>query len=138
MVSFSADDKGEAIHITGGKYVGLNGWRWLGKGNPSKQTYVIVVLENDEEKGVRVNKGNVGPPCVAPTDYVDAVLQQYTEINQALNKVCKLLVKCNLNGTETALQKKFLEKMQTAVQSQLAEGQKATWFCVNYEEDAHE
>jgi hypothetical protein len=138
MVTFSMEDKGKAIHITGGKYVGLNGWRWLGKGNPPKQTYVIVVLENNDEKGIRVNKGNVGPPREggAPTNYVDAVLQQYTEIDQALNKACKLLAKCNLNGTEKELQTKFLEKMQAAFELQLAEGQKAAWFGINYAEDA--
>jgi hypothetical protein len=137
MVTFSADDKGDAIHITGGKYIGLNGWRWLGKSNPPKQTYVVVLLENNKEKGVRVNKGNVGPPRCAPVDYVDAVLQQHTDIDQVLNKACKLLAMCNLNGTEEALQKKFLAKMQAAFEQQLADGQKATWFGVNYEEDAH-
>jgi hypothetical protein len=134
MVTFSTEDKGEAIYITGGKYVGLNGWRWLGKGNPIKQTYVIVALENDEEKGVRINKGNVGPPRGPPTDYIDAVLQQYTDIDQALNKVCKLLAKCHLNGAEKALQQKFLDRMRAAAQQQLAEGTKATWYVVDYEE----
>lgn len=134
MVTFSVEDKGEAIHITGGKYVGMNGWRWLGKGNPPKQTYVILILGNNKEKGIRVKKGNVGPPCGAPTDYVDAVLQQHPDIDQAFNKVCKMLAKCQLNGTEKPLQIKFIEKMEAAVEQQLAEGQKAAWFHVDYKE----
>jgi hypothetical protein len=133
MVTFSSEDKGKAIYITGGKYVGLNGWLWLGKGNPPKQIYVIVVLENNIEKGVRIHKGNVGPPRGPPTDYVGAALQQYTDIDQLFNKVCKLLAKCHLTGTEEKLQQKFLEKMQAASQQQLAEGQRATWFHVEYE-----
>ena len=135
MVTFSAEDKGEAIHITGGKYIGLDGWCWLKKNEPCKQTYVIVVLENGEEKGICINKGNVGPPLAAPRDYIEATLQQHTDINQALNKVCKLLARCNLNGTEEALQRKFLEKMRTAYGQQVALGNKATWFEVNYDSD---
>jgi hypothetical protein len=61
-------------------------------------------------------------------------LQQYTDIDQAFNKVCKVLAKCHLKGTEKTLQQKFLEKMQAAAQQQLAEGQKATWFGVEYED----
>ena len=76
----------------------------------------------------------MGPPRGAPTDYVDAVLQQHPDIDQAFNKVCKLLAKCQLNGTEKPLQIKFIEKMEAAVEQQRAGGQKAAWFHVDYKE----
>jgi hypothetical protein len=132
MVTYSVEDKGEAIHITGGKYIGLSGWLWLEKPNPPKTTYVIITLKNNTEVGTRVNKGHVGPPRGAPTDFVDAALQQHTDVDVAFNKVCKMLAKCNLNGSERELQEKFLFKMHAAFEQQLAEGVKASWFYVDY------
>jgi hypothetical protein len=135
MVTYLVEDKDEAIHIRGGKYIGLSGWLWLEKPNPPKTTYVIITLKNNTKLGTRVNKGYVGPPRGAPTDYVAAALQQHTEIDVAFNKVCKMLAKCNLNGSERELQKKFLFKMHAALEQQLAEGEKASWFFVDYRAD---
>jgi hypothetical protein len=135
MVTFSAEDKGAPIHISSGKYVGMNGWLWLGKGHPPKQTYVVIIYECNKEKGVCVNNGNVGPPLAPPKDFVDALLQQHPVIDQALNKVCKMFAKCQLNGSEEALQKKILERMAAAYAQQLAEGEKATWFGVDYQDE---
>lgn len=137
MVTFPFEEKGEAITITGGKYAGKNGWRWLGKGNPPRQEYVIVVLEVNNEVGTRILKGNVGLPSRAgnPTNYVDAVLQQHSDIDLTLNKVCKMLAKCSVNGAhQEALMKIIIKKMNAAVAQQQVEGQKATWFGVHYEE----
>lgn len=137
MATFPLEEKGEAILITGGKYAGKHGWRWLGKGNPTKQVYVIVVLEVNNEVGTRILKGNVGLPerAGSPTDYVDAVLQQHSDIDQALNKACKMLAKCAVNGAhQDALLKMFLKKLNAAAGQQQSEGQKATWFSVDYDE----
>jgi hypothetical protein len=58
MPTFLAEEKGEAIYVTGGKYVGLNGWRNLGKPNLPKQDYVILALALNNEIGVHLNKEN--------------------------------------------------------------------------------
>jgi len=46
MVYFSPDNKGEQICITGGKYLGLHGWCWLGKDDTPKCTYVVLTLND--------------------------------------------------------------------------------------------
>jgi hypothetical protein len=62
-------------------------------------------------------------------------MQQHGEIDRALNKVCKMLAKCNVNDThQEALLKIFLKKMNDAVGNQQDEGQKATWYSVQHDE----
>ena len=96
---------------------------------------LFLYLETTKNKAFVSTKKTWGHRAVLPqADYVDAVLQQHPDIDQAFNKVCKLLAKCQLNGTEKPLQIKFIEKMEAAVEQQRAGGQKAAWFHVDYKE----
>ena len=131
MVTYSSAEKGDQIRIIGGKYHGRNGWRWVGKTDTPKFTYVIVPENNGIEKGTRVMKENVGAPLEPPKNYVDAALQQHTEIDRTFTKLCKSLAKCNLTGDEKELQDAFLEKMHAANAMQHA-GESATWFGVDF------
>jgi hypothetical protein len=143
MVVFTEEtEKGESIRFIGGKYTGLKGWLWLGKSNPPKQMYVVVQIGlNDRPIGTRVNKENVAPDRSdnAPTNYVDAAFQQLPEMEKAMRKVCMLLARCSLDGTEAAVQQKFLQEMQRACSHQnsaAASGKSGvSWFHVNYEPD---
>jgi hypothetical protein len=54
MVHFTAEDKGERIRISGGSYSCLSGWRWVGKNDTAQYTYIIVELQDGQEKGTRV------------------------------------------------------------------------------------
>lgn len=133
MAVYSNEEKGNPVRIVGGKYIGREGWRRAGKANTRHYAYVILRLEDGEEKEFRIRKGNVGRPFTPPRDYVDAVLQQHEEIDHALVKLCKLLAKCDLTGAETELQRAFLQQMQAAHAQQLSEGGKALWFRVDFQ-----
>jgi hypothetical protein len=116
-----------------GKYKKHNGWGWAGKDDTPKFTHVIVLLENGQELGTKVKKGNVRARLMPPTNYVEVALQQHVDIDCALNKVCKLLAKCHLTvGHEEAAQHVFMKRMETAIRQQAAEGSKATWYHVDF------
>ena len=65
MVQYSVADKGEQIHITDGKYIGLDGWCWVGKNDTNKYTYVIVKLKDGQEKGTHIKKDHKSQ-CLMP------------------------------------------------------------------------
>jgi hypothetical protein len=133
MVMHNDTNKGEEICIIDGKYKKHNGWHWAGKDDTPKFTHVIVLLENGQELGTKVKKGNVRAWLMPPTNYVEAALQQHVDIDCALHKVCKLLAKCNLmTGHEEAAQHFFMKRMETAISQQAAEGSKATWYHVDF------
>jgi hypothetical protein len=93
----------------------------------------MVLLENGQELGTKVKKGNVRAWLMPPTNYVEAALQQHVDIDYALDKVCKLLAKCPLTtGHEEAAQHAFMKRMETAICQQAAEGSKATWYHVDF------
>jgi len=135
MVNYSDADKGEQIRITGGTYRGRNGWRWKGKADTLKRTYVIIELEDGVLKGTRLSKTNVGAPWQPPTNYVEAALQQHLQIDETLDKLCMLLAKCNLTGEERDLHRAFFDRMQAARVQKLSEGQSASWFHVEFADE---
>ena len=99
---------------------------------------VQIGLDNDRPIGTRVNKENVAPDHsddAAPTNYVDAAFQQLLEMEKAMRKVCMLLARYSLDGTEPVVQQKFLQEMQRAcnLQNSAAARGSLTWFHVNYE-----
>jgi hypothetical protein len=133
MVMHKDTNKGEEICIIDGKYKKHNGWRWAGKDDTPKFTHVIVLLENEQELGTKVKKGNVRAWLMSPTNYVEESLQQHVDIDCALDKVCKLLAKCHLRtGHQEAAQHVFMKRMETAIHQQAAEGSKATWYHVDF------
>jgi hypothetical protein len=114
-------NKGEEICIIDGKYKKHNGWHWAGKDDTPKFTHVIVLLENGQELGTKVKKGNVRR-LMPPPNYVEVALQQHLDIDCALHKVCKLLAKCHLTaGHEEAAQHVFMKRMETAIRQQAAD-----------------
>ncbi len=133
MVHFTAEDKGERICISGSLYSCLNGWHWVGKNDMAQYTYIIVKLQDGQEKGTRVKKKFVGP-FNTPTNYFNAALWQYGEVKCTFNHLCKLLAKCNLNGSEEDLQHTFILKMQTVYANQTSKWS-PTWFQVDFTAD---
>ena len=136
MVHYSAADKGQRIHIIDGNYSGRDGWRWAGKKDTRKYTWVIIKLEDDQEKGTRVLTEFVGDPLGPPVNYVDAALQQHNEIDRTFNKLCRMLAKCHLTGDDQDLLDTFKHKMQTAQMRQNSQGQSANWFYVEFDDQA--
>jgi hypothetical protein len=88
-VMFNDDEKGNAIHITGGKYLktSVEEWHQVGKDDLDMFSHIIIKLKNGKEVGTRIKKENVGAPHGPPMNHAEAGLQQNTNIDDDFNKV---------------------------------------------------
>jgi hypothetical protein len=91
MVMHNDTNKGEETCIIDSKYKKHNGWCWVGKDDTPKFTHVIVLLENGQELGTKVKKGNVRVWFIPSTNYVETALQQHVDIDCALDKFASCL-----------------------------------------------
>ena len=57
---------------------------------------------------------------------------QHPNVSNAMNKLCKLLAQCNLDGEEPDLYAVFVEKMAVAHSNQQKRGSKARWILIDY------
>ena len=134
-IYFEDEDKGEPIRVVGGAYFGRTGWYWKGK-KPTK-SFVHVILKADEdyeeEEGKLLSKDSIGKPLSRPTNPVESIFQQFPNFEKDLKSLCNRFAKCGLDGTEAALQAKFLQTMAKASNRQHKKGAKATWHKVAFD-----
>lgn len=136
MPTYSVEEKGRAIIVTGGTYVGCRGYEQLGKNTPVTQVWVILDMDGIE-KSVKLNRGNV-ELYAHPQNYVDAAFEQYPEIVALLGKLTDKLAKLDLDSTERkqALFRKIEAKMDSSMKQQIAKGRRATWLTVDWDDEA--
>jgi len=66
--------KGDHVRFTGGVYEGKTGWLDTSRDETPCYVYVIVLMENREEKPTRVTKKFVQDWMTKPKSYEEAVL----------------------------------------------------------------
>jgi hypothetical protein len=132
-------ERGSAIRFVAGKYEGRTGWFNMANAHTTSMYYVIVTMgENGEEKNTRVRKASV--IAVAdervPVSYEEAVLQQHSDIDVAMNKLVASLAECGIQGGSTEITRILSAKLIAACVAQQMRGSKATWrYTTTTEED---
>lgn len=134
---FEQHEKGEAVSIIDGIYLGKCGWRWNGKSDTKCKTWVIIQGE-DKQVGTAVNKENVVASSgdSPPSTTLEAALQFDPVIKARLKKTFKKLVQCNVPADQD-LFNLILEMMNEAIQHQKSLGKRAVYYNVGPFDDAN-
>ena len=129
------EHKGKAIRISGGKYLGCTGWINARRDQTKCRRYVILELQNNIgstfEHKTFVDKAHVGPPHRKPANYTEAAIQQHPQVEAALDKACREIIKCNIDDYNDVLEllaKKLVE--QALIQQ--SKGYKARYYDVKF------
>jgi hypothetical protein len=134
------DDKADEIRFTGGKYVGKKGWLRRSKHLcGERKVYVLVDLgTNDAVKKTFVNIEYVEQRAGEPTSYIEALMQQHSDVEISMNDLCKKLARFDICGTrKAAILQKFATRLDTAINRQEAMGRHANWKRVDFDEDGN-
>lgn len=132
-----SSNKGAKIRFTAGSYSGQAGWYDISKGlHPTKSYYVIVTLEDGNEKSTLVRRTSVvdGINNEQETVYERAVLKQHPDIEAVMEKLAKMLAECDVSDTSGEIQKIMTPKLTSARATQQMHGHKANWRNVEWAE----
>jgi hypothetical protein len=131
-------DKGNAIRFVKGKYAGETGW--LNQDKAVTKCKIHVIVDKGDQGGIRtcVDKTSVGPPHREPQSFEEALLQQHPETERTMNKLVRLLARCNIVSSTENISLIFNTKLNEACVAQEALGSKATWSHVVWEEEEEE
>jgi hypothetical protein len=127
-------DKGQRVRFIGGTHVKKKGWLRLSKERRGEnQIYVLVDLGNDRVKKTYVSLINVAEILPPPTTWTEALLDQHTDVDAALEDLCRKLAKFDLYPERREqLNAKIAERLAGAISRQLNLGSGATWKRVVY------
>jgi hypothetical protein len=128
------DDRGQQIRFTGGKYGGRNGWLRLSKElRGDHQVHVLVAL-GDKVKKTYVDVSNVTELPGPPATWTDAMLQQHSDVESALENLCRKLSKFRLDNAavKQELIGKIASRLEKAIDRQNTLGNRANFKRVNY------
>lgn len=132
-------DKGEAIRFCKGTYRGRTGWVDVNYDDTplKKMIAVFVFCESGKELRTRVNKTSIKylRDDKQPDTFEEALLHQHRDIDEAMDKLCRDLVKCGLHVKESApeIAKIFIVKLTEAEAEQQMKGHKAVYRNVEWE-----
>ena len=103
MLKNKSGIKGNKINIVGGKYDSKTGWMNEGKEETACFYYVCIKLRK-AEKWTRVRKEHVAPINDSdPVSFPEAVLQQHSDVNSAIENAARLMAKCRIGMSQTDL-----------------------------------
>ena len=124
-------EKGKAIRLVKGTYVGRNGWinnsRVALKN--SSMVCVIVDLEDGKEKATHVQKTSICPVHEEPQSFKEAALQQHKDLELALVKLAEKFARCGVLDNREAL-RLFNDELNNAREKQKV--QKTDYHAVYY------
>lgn len=129
-------DKGQRVRFIGGTHIKKKGWLRLSKGFRGKnQVYVLVDLGNDRLKKTYVDLANVAEILPPPTTWTEALFEQHTDVDAALEDLCRKLAKFDLYPERREeLNAKISQRLAEAVARQVNLGSAATWKRVVFQE----
>lgn len=92
--TYTEQDKGSPVLVTGGKYEGREGWMHTGIKQPKKMVYVILqATENQEETCVRILRKTAQETQFAdnPRNFTEAVFKEHKDIAIDMQKLVQKL-----------------------------------------------
>jgi hypothetical protein len=121
--------KGQRVRVIGGTHVKKKGWLRLSKGQRGEnQIYVLVDLGNDRLKKTFVALINVAEILQPPTTWTEALLDQHTYVDAALEDLCRRLAKLDLYPERREqLSAKIAQRLAGAIARRLNLGSGTTW-----------
>lgn len=125
-------DKGTAILITGGKNVGKTGWYVHPHHETDHYVYVILVAKDKREYKVKVRKEYVTIQ-IEPSHYAEAIVAENPDLQEAINKVCRLLCKFEMGrGDPEAILEIIRMRFARLWAAEEKKGNKRVWRKVQY------
>jgi hypothetical protein len=123
--------RGEEIQFVRGTYLGYMGWINLA-GDETAASVPVIVQGFRKKDGSTCNKtAMVRRERVRPRAS-EAIMQQYPNIEQMMEKLARQLARCEINPRSTAIQQIFAAKLQEATAPQILLDHKAIWKRVRY------
>ena len=129
-------EKGNQISFVKGAYAGYEGWIDISKRKKgwSQYQHVIVKLAMDKEKATRVKVSSYRVPFEEPRCFIEAAVQQHSDIELAVIRVCETFADLGLHDNLDSL-KLINEELDRARNHQVNLGGKGRYRRVIWQND---